>query len=106
MNKERLELLADHLEKLPREKFDMQEWCGTACCIAGHAVALAHIAVVHPESSQTAYAAQEWLGLDDKVGLELFVPTEAPLSEITKNQAASVIRHLIKTGKVEWEAFV
>lgn len=37
MNKERVLQLADYIEALPEEKFDMAIWCGTACCMAGHA---------------------------------------------------------------------
>ena len=35
---ERLRKLADYLETVPAEQFDMRQWsCGTKACIAGHA---------------------------------------------------------------------
>lgn len=44
MNRERLLRLADHLDTLPAESFDMGHWgvlnprgCGTVCCALGHA---------------------------------------------------------------------
>jgi hypothetical protein len=101
MNKERLEQLAAHIEALPPEKFDMSKWCGTPCCIGGHAEKLFKL---DPTEEDT-------LGLDYDKLFSLFYPiirghhySDPGLANNT--QAANVIRHLIKTGKVEWERFV
>jgi hypothetical protein len=104
MNKERLEKLAAHIEKLPREKFDMDQLCGTPCCIAGYVMKITKNStrggVLHP--------AADWLGLSypGGEGRQLFVPALDRAYRATPKQAAKVIRNLIKTGKVEWEKFV
>lgn len=104
MNKERLELLADHIEKLPPEKFDMWQWCGTACCVAGHAISLAGIRPRHKD--ETPGLAQKWLGLTMDQRTALFSPIGrlGAMSSPPK-RAAAVVRHLKDTGKVEWERF-
>lgn len=65
-----LRKLADHLDSVEPEAFNQAEWCGTACCIAGHAVK------VFPELLQVdgfivkrgqhsgAYAFADAIGLD------------------------------------------
>jgi len=43
MNVKLLKKVRDYIAKHP-EKYDQSTWCGTACCIAGHAVALGRAA--------------------------------------------------------------
>ena len=105
MNKERLEMLAAHLEMLPSEEFDMDKWCGTACCIAGHVFKLASL----KPTSFTAFKAAQWLGSDYSTLRPLFIPNPemAPSPYFaTPQQAASVVRHLNDTGVVAWEKFL
>ena len=40
MNRENLDKLINHMAQLEPEQFEMSEWCGTACCIAGHTAIL------------------------------------------------------------------
>lgn len=110
MNKERLELLAAHLEKLPKKKFDMWAYCGTACCIAGHAHIIAGGESYDYENAIRADdvfdTARDWLGLSYGSAKRLFLPHEDEPYKSTPQQAASVVRHLKDTGKVEWEKFL
>lgn len=95
MNKERLEMLAAHLEKLPREKFDMSQWskCG---CIGGHTEAL-----------WPGKWACETLDLTEEQDRALFIPDGYYRPDFaTPRQAASVVRHLRDTGVVAWEKFL
>ena len=98
MNKERLEQLADHLEKLPPEKFSMDLWCGTTCCIAGHTNLLFN--ADHDFSdlpSSAASLAQEALGIDHDQGAWLFWAEwegVRDLTEIPKADAVAAVRHL------------
>lgn len=106
MRVDRLNQLADALENgLPDTEFDMADWiehrdCGTTACIAGHAALLADPDVRWPEVEGTAEA---WLGVDRVQSMELFTPLPVdPWSKITASMAARVVRHLAKTGKVDW----
>lgn len=60
MNKECMLQLADYLDALPEEKFDMDNWCGTACCIAGHAQKL--FKARHRPSDPQTFPSDGWLG--------------------------------------------
>lgn len=112
MNKERLRKLAQRLDKTPREKFDMRTWCGTKCCIAGHALIMARQRRPAYDSDLDQWrdtirpAAAEYLGIDFNTGEDLMDCDPFGNQSATPKQAAKVIRHLIKTGKVEWEKFV
>lgn len=70
INKERLLLVADHIETYP-EQFDQLRWCGTACCVAGLTVKLFDTdeAVVIPP---IPHRAGDLLGLDMKQRTHLF----------------------------------
>lgn len=110
MNTERLEMLAAHLEKLPREEFNMGTWCGTACCIAGHLMSIegrwrpAHGNCFQWEEYALPVAADLLeLSFEDAADL---MGCEPHNENATPQQAASVVRHLKDTGKVEWERFV
>lgn len=39
MNQDALLALADHLDSINPRDYDQDSWCGTAACVAGHAVA-------------------------------------------------------------------
>jgi hypothetical protein len=80
MNKERLLELADFIEKLPPEAFEMEDWvtqneCGTTACIAGWACLRfiggsvakeRHIYDIDGSCINVLYSAREVLGVDDE----------------------------------------
>lgn len=108
MNKERLKKLAQKLDKTKPEKFNMHEWCGTTCCIAGHALIMARKSRDDMRFwGDAMYWARSYLDLSELVARELMWP--APVQHMTfrwnatPKQAAKVIRHLIKTGEVDWQ---
>ena len=97
MNKERLRKLAQHLDKMAPEKFDMGTWCGMPCCIGAHAQRLFRLKVG---------GVAKYLDIEDK-DYALFLPSRRTGAyDATPKQAAKVIRHLIKHGVVDWERFV
>lgn len=89
--------------------------CGTTACIAGWAVALGSsrvkyvrdLIVIDDFASIEDEAARllelgdySW---DDKVYALFHADTaEKPLYQITRKEAAAVLRHLLKTGEVDW----
>jgi hypothetical protein len=120
MNKERILQLADHLDNLPPTEpgFYMGSWfqpvdenldgdstevirneCGTAACIAGHA--LRYFEDVPVKFSYPALAAGEILDLTYGQGDDLFTPFNH-MNETDPHKAARVLRHLAATGEVEW----
>jgi len=107
MNKERLSTIADWLEaggdSTGCHKFNMAYWdngqedytgtaCGTAMCIGGAADAFFGGEVA------------ESLGLDNLKTHALCHPSEIDMSwdKITPQAAATVVRHLITFGVVDW----
>lgn len=110
MNKERLLELADVIENdtLPGVIFDMRCWCrdarytrdhayecGAVCCIGGYAEQL------WPH----ALGARGALGLDCETAKYLFfADLDSPIWNATRAQAAAVIRNLVATGRVDWDA--
>lgn len=127
-----LEQGAPHVEVGPFEigRFDMgesisvdDEWCGTACCIAGAVSQFEGL--VHPDEALFAFGAPFFdtegsvglmtkvaihLGIDDDTAAMLFVPwdhfshdRESEFSDPAR--AAKVIRHFISTGVVDWDLF-
>lgn len=105
MNKERLEMLAAHLEKLPNDEFNMEVWCGGPCCIAGHAAIMAGVHT-EIEANLVRQTAREWLGLEHREASRLFMPALDRAMMAKPPQAASVVRHLKDTGVVAWEKFL
>lgn len=107
MNTERILHIADLIEKLEPQQFDMNEWansCGTVACIAGWTY-LTYADEVIPGSAGTVAA--EILGLDEEVANSLFVPTDedgldAMYEDITPAHAAQTLRKLAETGEVDW----
>jgi hypothetical protein len=124
--KQRLLKLADFIERtpVPNVKFDMTEYfeprglCGTAACIAGHAVIMKHThggrrsfnpgavyrAVGGCGMPGVSLVAAEYLGLSEEQAGRLFLGY-APLrliEPITAKQAAKVIRRFARTGVIRW----
>jgi len=127
MNIDRINDLADLIEKQPHgpslEKeggFNMENYfhrCGTPSCIAGWACAMA-VDEYGPELKAKAKAAYrgphiawsdwlpaDYLGLDRDKSFHLFAP-DGDWSRITPSQAAATLRHLAKTGEVDWSVAV
>ena len=91
--------LADFLERLPPEQFDMRSFCGTACCMGGW-LAINHghrpIDVISLFGGYLNFG-QKTLGISKRQSWELFAPIQA-----TNVQAAAELRHLAATGEVDW----
>ena len=115
MNKERLLLLAEHLEKPETaEHFDLSYYfyrasphedvgtsihlCGTTACVAGHAIAL--FSPEYKPTPQSAFwAAVRVLDLEEETACNLFLNWDDNYSAA---EAARVVRHLAETGEVRW----
>lgn len=96
-------------------EFNMEIWfdddyedCGTACCIAGAAVAMTKgldymRAADVSMKLDVEVEAQQILGLSGDVANALFIPQHTDrIWEISPYDAAKTIRHLIKYGVVDW----
>ncbi len=98
-----LELARIIREGLPGVKFKMCHWghCGTAGCIAGHAVF-----VYAPEKRRgdVRAVARALLGVTEEQTGELFCALNTPVSlgDITPAMAAATLENYALTGKVEW----
>lgn len=127
MNKEKLLQVADAIEasELLHFGFNMKVFkdstaigildnsgrgCGTVGCIAGWTIAT--FQADHWKSGDPdifAFRAQEELNLTDRQAHDLFFVGPAqenpyhPGWDATPAQAAMVIRHLAKTGEVDWD---
>jgi hypothetical protein len=92
--------LADFIESLAEDEFDMQSWCS---CIAGHAVkregdyGYGHV-------NEYRDLATKLLGLDEKTAAELFCPGTGGdvVDNKTRQQAARTLRYLAITNEVLW----
>lgn len=91
MNIEAFQRLRDHLAAQPDERWDMRLYCGTACCIAGHACEMND---KKPSSNAMSYwLASDILGLcESHDGLEashVFAGhwTTKPIEKITRRDA-------------------
>lgn len=128
MNKERITQLADHLDTLTEDEFDMGQFergrrydhdlsdfaCYTPSCIAGYA---AHMFAPDRKDEQghirsCSLVAKEVLDLDGAHSRQLFLPSPEDFSVArydehvygaTPQQAAQVLRILRDTGEVSWE---
>jgi len=117
MNTENILQLADEIERQEHAKTDeMEGWgfnmayfrhdCGTPCCIAGFAAE--HVrANAKVNAKKETEVAREWLEIDRKTALSLFIPDMherhgVRLSDITPAMAARTLRNLAETGRVEW----
>lgn len=116
MNKERMLRLADRLEKIDPNDFDMNDFaykreCGTTCCVAGHALLMARWRLgeddvfnspafvsrrgVEIHTSQVGDYAQEYLGLTEPQAKKLFYSGW----KRTNKDAARIIRNMVKNSK-------
>jgi hypothetical protein len=86
-----------------RLKFDMKNWCGTACCIAGWTNFLITDDENTRKDEHDLFSAERKLGLTRNQALELFSPAlTIPYSEVTPQQAAEVLLRLADAGSVDW----
>lgn len=94
-------LLNDADEEVPTH---FSEPCQTVACIAGWA----HVASGGSESERSHEViwdtAMGWLGISAPDARKLFVPTEllGSFTKIKPDEAVAVLRHLAKTGEVDW----
>ena len=119
MNVENILKVADAIEghTIPTLGFNMLEYtssseagiedmsghnCGTVACIGGWAATLASDGKVARWTASRWRAAVEYLGLEMSEANDLFVPHDLRLSAIEPSQAVAVLRHLAKTGEVDW----
>jgi hypothetical protein len=87
-----------------RLEFDMTNWCGTACCIAGWTNFLITDDENARKDEHDLFSAERKLGLTRNEALELFSPAlTIPYSAVTPQQAAEVLLRLADTGSVDWE---
>lgn len=113
---ERLEALAAFVEKLPEERFDMDDWrqesaCGTVACLAGWTPEVAGVAgdvedgrvSCRDYSAHVSDFAEDWIGLNDQAAKKLFYtggwPELFTHQPPTPARAAARIRHFIATGE-------
>lgn len=118
MNKDKILELADFIDKLEHvpwiadNGFNMGGYChpcGTPSCIAGWA---SYIFTGKASLGNSNRVASEILDLPYEKAVDLFLPEEEVLGDggyktleiidPTPQQAATVLRHLVKTGKVDW----
>ena len=117
MNTPRLNHLADFLDALPPERFDMNTFfgrglhyhepagalltdheCGTTACIAGWAIV--KWAPDHPHDGACFTLAKDLLDLTERQADNLFYPYVA--SPVSNSRAAQALRNLAETGEVAW----
>lgn len=121
MNTERLLRLAEHIESLPAEQFDMETWgqqseCGTVCCAFGHACSVPEFRAAglellwKDESDGTRsavpffcglagfYAAREFFGISRQQAEYLFCDADYEDDAPTAPVVAARIRELAKGG--------
>lgn len=137
LNVERIRQLTDHIEKLNEERFDMTNYlvpvedrgeaqcltdvrlklkprikegfCGTAGCIAGHAIMLfcdkeeVNNVLDQPLVYDPTQIAGDLLGLSPDDAWSLFMADGMDLERITRSEAVKVLKTLAQTGKIEWE---
>ena len=124
MNKERLLILADVIEKLehcradngftdgPLAVFNMGVWrCGSAGCIGGWAESLWRDGMRRADVDEVE-ATGPLLGLDPYQAYHLFYPQSedgydldhtGSYGDITPAQAAATIRHFVRYGIIDWQ---
>lgn len=115
MNTERILHIADLIEKLEPQQFDMSDYvteneCGAVACIAGWT----YLTYGPGEySAEVHLSAAEHLGLNRNQADELFIPDYSNLFDsltdwdsITPAHAAQTLRKLAETGEVDWSHVV
>jgi hypothetical protein len=109
MNTERILHIADLIEKLEPQQFDMSDYvteneCGTVACIAGWTY------LTYGDlggSGNPHESAENHFGLDEDRADSLFTPRSkdglnASYDDITPAHAAQTLRKLAATGEVDW----
>lgn len=79
--------------------------CNTVCCLAGSARELwPEVNPAPGDEAATFRRAQAALGLTTSEAASLFKPTgiEHRWHKVTASKAVRVLRHLAKTGRVDW----
>jgi hypothetical protein len=99
--KSRLEQLADYLDNIPANDFNMRFW---EQCIHGHACKLfaRDLGKYWGKNGNEQDKVGEYLGLSHEQTFKLFNPGFFLMRTVTAREAAKVIRHLVLTGSVEW----
>lgn len=109
MNKERMEVLIDHLRNIPKQEFDMNRFfnsCGAPSCIAGHTVVLFDVRnTAVPIREQAAHI----LDITDEQSVALFIPGFAESKDgrinpydATNLGAAFVLENFMHSGIIDW----
>ena len=114
INKERFDRVLAWLDAGGDDQysFDMNYWyrkpegCNTVCCIGGY-IAIVEMGVPDTCEDFPNYSNEvmgNFLGISTEDAEKLFymVNREYELQEVTPPIAASVIRHLLETGVVDW----
>jgi hypothetical protein len=122
MKTERILALADHIEKVGDEHFNMSAFsnrggaptaCGSTACVAGWVI---HIGLQAGEITRATLdsagdKARGWLGIDEDQASALFYPEgysdnrDAWGKPYTAARAGAVLRHLAETDEVDWGRF-
>lgn len=113
MNKKRILALADLIEQQQHTSFSAESGfsmssyvheCGTPSCIAGWASWLSFgKAPVLADEILLFDRARGYLGLKEDAAKSLFLPANYQDQDLyTPTQAAETLRHLAKTGEVDW----
>lgn len=78
--------------------------CGTVACIAGWSLAVRQGRSVRVWGSGAWVKASGFLGMDYNASYRLFLPSGLPVSysDVSPAVAVEVLRHLAKTGKIDW----
>tara|TARA_R110002153_G_scaffold274298_2_gene448221 strand:- start:36546 stop:36908 length:363 start_codon:yes stop_codon:yes gene_type:complete len=116
MNPKRILQLADYLEALPEDEFNMRRWvCGTTACIGGHCERMVMGSKIIPDSShyfvlsnRKLPCAKIYLELTDEQEDDLFYPRidhnglTGDLNSITLPMAIKTLRNFAATGNIKW----
>jgi hypothetical protein len=100
---QRLLQLADHIEDLDDDEFNMRDWCK---CIAGHCVKYygpPERAFMASQEPRIMYEAADILGLNEREMIELFTPGLVSDGDLpTPKEAAQTLRELAVSGQISW----
>lgn len=106
--REKLLALADYIETRPPHMFDMSLFlghneCGTTYCIGGWVCVYAGVPL-YCNSHTPFMFTQQFLGLTKEQAEALCYPMhpKPSHSDLTREDAGRVLRHLAYTGEVDW----